>query len=228
MSQLNPDDFVISRKRKKYKFAKFHNSPLCFEHEDWLQLQAGVLQQVHTVEVGAGNGLFSVELAARNPKKQFVAMDVKADRLQKGAYEAAARGLSNVRFIRSRADQLGELFPAQSIQTIWLTFPDPYPKKRSAGRRLTHATFLATYRSLLAPTLQGRTLQAGRLHLKHDNTEFFQWSLEELVTTKWHISELSFDLHASTLSDEYKIVTTYEARWLSEGATICCVTGRPL
>ncbi|MBH1980640.1 tRNA (guanosine(46)-N7)-methyltransferase TrmB [Candidatus Saccharibacteria bacterium] len=200
---LDPNDFIITRKRKKYKFAQFANSPLCFEFDEWRK------QPVDIVEIGAGNGLFSVELAERYPERQFVALDVKGDRLQKGAYEAAARGLTNVQFIRARADQVLELFTSASLMAIWVTFPDPFPRERSAGRRLTHPTFLARYGELLCPE--------GALHLKHDNRDFFHWSLEQFVQKGWYIDELSFDLHESDLSDEYKIQTTYERRWLSEG-----------
>ena len=122
MNVVDPNDFIITRKRKKYKFAKFANSPLSFELEAWKK------QAVDVVELGAGTGLFSVELAARHPKKQFVAVDVKGDRLQKGAYEAGSRGLKNVHFVRARADQLPELFKANSIEQLWLTFPDPFGK----------------------------------------------------------------------------------------------------
>ncbi len=204
MTFLDPKEFIITRKRKKYKFAKFANSPLCFELDEWKKVAADV------VEVGAGTGLFSVELAARHPKKQFVAIDVKGDRLQKGAYEAEARGIKNVRFVRARADQLGEVVKAGSASEVWVTFPDPFPKKRSAGRRLTHPTFLYTYTKMLK--------KHGSLYLKHDNRDFFCWSLEQLVACKWRLLELSFDLHESDLSDDYKIKTTYEIRWLSEGS----------
>jgi tRNA (guanine-N7-)-methyltransferase len=205
MTKLDPKEFVITRKRKKYKFAKFANSPLCFELEEWKKAAVDV------VEVGAGTGLFSVELAARYPKKQFVAIDVKGDRLQKGAYEAEERGIMNVRFVRARADQLGEVVKAHSAQQVWVTFPDPFPKKRSAGRRLTHPTFLYTYTKLLT--------KKGSLYLKHDDRDFFCWSLEQLVACQWRLRELSFDLHDSDLSDDYKLLTTYETRWLNEGST---------
>ena len=46
---------------------------------------------------------------------------------------------------------------------------------------------------------------------------FFQWSLERLVASGWRIDQLSFDLHESELSDDYKILTPYEERWLGEG-----------
>lgn len=200
---IDPNDFIITRKRKKYRFALFANSPLCFEFEEWQK------QSVDVIELGAGTGLFSVELAARYPDKKFVAIDVKADRLQKGALEAEKRGMTNILFLRARADQLPELITEQSVESIWLTFPDPFPKKGSARRRMTHPAYLSTYTNLL----NGQ----GSLILKHDDREFFLWSLEQLVANRWLIHELSFDLHESELSDDYRILTTYEKRWLGEG-----------
>lgn len=202
---VDPNDFIISRKRKKYKFALFSNASNCYEFVEWSK------RAVDVVEIGAGNGLFCVELASRYPELSFVALDVKADRLQKGARVALDQGLNNISFIRARADQISDLFEADRLKTIWLTFPDPFPRKGSAGRRLTHPSFLGKYQELLA--------EDGKLSLKHDNLAFFEWSLEQLVASSWTINELSFDLHGSTLPDEYKILTTYEKKWLSEGLT---------
>ena len=209
---LNPDDFVIVRKRKKYKFAKFHNAENCFEFDEWRDFYRQHQPGVSRLEVGAGTGLFSVELAARYPDKLFAAIDVKADRLQKGAYIALEKDLDNIYFIRARADQIGDLFALSTLVNIWVTFPDPFPKKRAAGRRLTHPYFLRRYAQLLQP--------GGELLFKHDDRDFFCWSLEQLVAEKWQITELSFDLHESSLDDEYKIMTTYEQRWLNEGKAI--------
>lgn len=210
---VDPDEFIITRRRKKYKFARFANSPLCFEYDEWRR------RPVDVVEVGAGNGLFSVELAARHPERSYVAIDVKGDRLQKGAYEAEARGMTNVTFLRARADQLEELLTERSLRELWLTFPDPYPKKGSAGRRLTHPTFLRLYRRVLASD--------GALCLKHDSRDFFLWSLEQVVGQGWGIRELSFDLHESSLDDDYKVITSYEERWLQEGSLTNFVRATP-
>lgn len=65
MSFVDPNQFIITRKRKKYKFALFHNSPLCFEFDEWMK------REVDCLEIGAGTGLFSVELALRHPEKRF-------------------------------------------------------------------------------------------------------------------------------------------------------------
>ena len=210
---MNPDDYIISRKRKKYKFAKFYNAENCFELEEWKQ------QSVDVVELGAGTALFLVELAARYPHKQFVAVDVKADRLQKGAYDAQDRGIENIRFVRARADQIDELFTPNSLETLWLTFADPFPRERSERRRMTHPIYLKKYAALLK--------KDGSFIVKHDNRDFFHWSLEQLVNEKWRITQLSFDLHNSKLADEYKILTTYEKRWLSEGLVTNLLTAQP-
>lgn len=204
MSQLNPDDFIITRKRKLYKFALFHNSPLCFEAEQWPgQAPAS------TVELAAGTGLFSVALG-ESTGKQVLAVDVKADRLQTGARLAASKGLTNIRFLRARIeDQLVNLLPVDSVDELWITFPDPFPKKRSAKNRLTHPNFLAMYRRLLS--------RDGALYFKTDSQDLFTWSLEQLVQEGWVIKELSFDLHESELSDYYKVKTTYETRFTAEG-----------
>lgn len=215
MNQLDPNDFIITRKRKKYRFALFANSSLCFEHDEWDKSWF-----VDVVEIGAGTGQFCVELAKRHPERHYVAVDVKGDRLQKGARAAEAEGLTNVRFLRARADQLVELFKPNSIKDVWLTFSDPFPRKKSAGRRLTHPTFLHMYREIFTPD--------GSLRIKHDNPEFFQWSLEQLVADKWRITELAFDLHDSSLADDYKLYTEYERRWLSEGRVTHYMTAKPL
>lgn len=205
----DPNQYIITRKRKKYKFALFANSPLCFEFDEWDKTWPA-----DVVEIGAGTGQFVVELAARHPEINYVALDVKGDRLQKGAAEALEKGLSNIRFVRARADQLTELFTANSLREVWLTFSDPFPRKRSAGRRLTHPSFLLKYAQLL---YSESNQEHGGLYIKHDSPEFFEWSLEQLASQQWRIAERSVDLHQSDLSSDYKILTSYEKRWLGEG-----------
>ena len=209
---LDPRDFIITRKRKKYRFAKFHNAPNCFEFDEWPH------HQVDVVEIGAGTALFLVELASRHPDKTFLALDVKADRLQKGAYDAIERGVTNIFFVRARADQLNQICERASVDDIWLTFSDPFPKRRSAGRRLTHPTFLDIYATVLRPE--------GHLRVKHDNPTFFAWSLEQLVREGWLIDELSFDVHELGIDDDVSVHTSYEQRWLDEGRVTQYVSAR--
>ncbi len=202
---INPNDFIITRKRKKYRFALFANAQNCFELDEWHKQPLKNL----TVEVGAGTALFLVELARRHPKRNFIALDVKADRLQRGALLAIEQGLTNIWFVRARADQLLEVVEESSASELWLTFSDPFPRESDAKRRLTAPSFLALYQQALTPD--------GILRQKTDSHALFDWSLEQLVADGWDIRELSYDLHASNLPDDYKILTTYEQKWQSEG-----------
>lgn len=211
---LNPQDFIITRKRKKYKFALFHNSPLCFELDEW---QEQPMPDI--LEIGAGTGLFGVTLAENIPKKRIVAVDVKADRLQTGARAAEEKSVENIQFLRARADQLADTLAPHSLEMVWVTFPDPFPKERSAKHRLTHPHFLSMYASLLKPD--------GALYFKTDAAALFAWSLEQLVRQGWVIVELSFDLHESDLSDLYKQKTTYETRFTAEGLQTHFVKAMP-
>lgn len=214
MSQLDPKDFIITRKRKKYKFALFHNSPLCFEVDEWQNAPAP-----RVLEMGAGTGLFSVAMAENEPAVPHVAVDVKADRLQTGARAAEEKHLSNLQFLRARAGQLPELFQPGTFEKIWVTFPDPFPKGRAAKHRLTHSQYLKLYAGLLRP--------GGALYFKTDAHALFEWSLEQLVQEGWKIKELSFDLHESNLPERYKIMTTYETRFTGEGLKIQFVKAIP-
>jgi tRNA (guanine-N7-)-methyltransferase len=211
---VNPDDFIITRKRKKYKFAKFAGSPLCFEIEQWDRSYAP-----NAVEMGAGTGLFSVMQAQQHPEGTFLAIDVKADRLQKGAYTAMENGLRNIRFLRARAELIMDALAPRSLDIFWVTFPDPFPRRHSAGRRLTHPKFLKTYAGLLKPD--------GALYFKTDALGLFHWSLEQLVREGWKIEEVSFDLHESDLPDWYKLQTSYETRFTQEGLPINFVKATP-
>lgn len=214
MSQLDPEEYIISRKRKKYRFALFANSPICFEAEQWTgDFQPDVL------ELGAGTGLFCRALASREPAKRFLAVDVKADRLQKGAGYALDESLGNIRFLRARADQLRGLLAPKSLNRIWITFPDPFPKTRSAKHRLTYPRFLELYADLLK--------EDGAIYFKTDARDLFDWSLEQLVHEGWRIEELSFDLHDADMAEQYKIQTTYEQRFVHEGLKIHFVKATP-
>lgn len=206
---LDPKQFVITRKRKKYRFALFHNAENCFELDEWKKLGGKNI----VVEVGAGTGLFLVAMAKQELAKQFIAVDVKADRLQKGAREALELGLTNIFFVRARADQLLEIVAPQTVSALWLTFSDPFPRKRDAARRLTHSHYLDIYK-------KAHVAKNAKLYIKTDSHALFDWSLEQLVENHWQLDELTYDLHESQLPDVYKIMTSYEQKWTSQGLPI--------
>lgn len=223
--KLDPKGLMITRKRKKWKFAHFDSYVNCFSFHRGGDSKK-IRDEINTyfpssklgnkrklvLEIAAGNAQFSLELARRHPECNFVAIDIKSDRLYTSAKQALADGVENIAFLRTHMNELDQVFENNSADEIWLTFPDPFPRDRSAKHRLSHSSFLRRYRDTLTDT--------GKLKFKTDNRELFLWSLEQFVAEKWQFQELSFDLHESDLPDEYKIKTQYEERYLHEGKPI--------
>lgn len=220
MTELNIEDrfrhLVISRKRKQYKFAHFSDFNNCLEHPRGSdpQVTGNALSNFFgdkkvTVELAAGNAQFCLELARRHPEERFLAVDIKSDRLYTSAKLALEENIPNIMFLRMNLDELSRVMPVKSISELWLTFPDPFPKKKNQRKRLTHPRFQEQYRAILR--------HDATLKFKTDNRELFLWSLEQFVANSWQLLELSFDLHESHLAEEYKIKTYYEERFTNEG-----------
>jgi tRNA (guanine-N7-)-methyltransferase len=87
------------------------------------------------LELGCGKGNYTVELALRFPDKNFIGVDLKGNRLWTGAKRALELKLSNAAFIRTRIELLPHFFAENEVSEIWITFPDPYPKKSKADKR---------------------------------------------------------------------------------------------
>lgn len=165
------------------------------------------------VELGCGQGAYTVGLAQQFPQKNFVGVDIKGARLWVGSSYALANGLHQVAFLRSKVEQLREHFAPQEISTLYLTFPDPRPQGRDTKRRLTSPRFLALYRQLLQPE--------GFVYLKTDSDDLFSYTLAVLRTQTIKKLIYTEDLYRSEwLSAHYGIQTAYEKRFLRQGATI--------
>lgn len=96
----------------------------------------GVDGPVH-VEIGSGKGRFLLELAAERPELSFLAVERAAKYHKLVCLKAGRRGLSNVRLLRTTAeDLLFRLLAPDSVDALYVLFPDPWPKKRHHKRRL--------------------------------------------------------------------------------------------
>lgn len=196
------------RRRKQWKFEQFADATNCFEID---QLKPAQLASFYGnseafIELGAGTAEYSLQMARKYPEKRFLAVDIKADRLFSGARSALEEKLENIWFLRAPIDRLAECISESSIDTIWITFPDPFPRMRSAKHRLTHPRFLSICGKILKPK--------GTLQFKTDNHDLFCWSIEQFVATDWRLLHISFDLHDSMLPDETKLLTVYERHFL--------------
>jgi tRNA (guanine-N7-)-methyltransferase len=167
-----------------------------------------------TVELACGRGEYSVGLGKIFPDRNYVGVDIKGERIWKGSTLAIEQNLTNVAFLRTQILFIENFFGEGEINEIWMTFPDPRPRKRDIKRRLTSPRFLEMYKKLLSPD--------GIVRLKTDNTILFEYTLEEL-SGRTDITDLTFtrDLYESELRPEcFDIRTRYEEEFTAKGERI--------
>jgi tRNA (guanine-N7-)-methyltransferase len=100
------------------------------------------------VDLGCGDGLFLCELAQRYPDRNFLGIERLVGRVAKACRKADA--LDNVRVLNvENSYAVRYLLPETSVETFYLLFPDPWPKRRHQRRRIVKLDFLdAIHRAL--------------------------------------------------------------------------------
>ena len=166
-----------------------------------------------TLELACGKGEYTLALAKKFAQRNFIGIDIKGPRIWRGAKTALEEKITNAAFLRTYIDHITEYFEPGEVEEIWILFPDPYQEKSKSRKRLTSPIFLGRYRQILRP--------GGLIHLKTDNPQLFEFTLETVEQFKGVIHFQTPDLYASVLPDEtLSVKTFYEAAHLSEGKTI--------
>ena len=173
-------------------------------------------QPIH-IEVGMGKGHFLMDMAKLHPEINYIGIEmydsVLLRALQKREkLEEAGEKLDNLKFMCVDARLLPEIFEKGEIQRIYLNFSDPWPKARHAKRRLTSTEFLERYEKILA--------QGGRVEFKTDNTELFNFSLEQVKEAGWYLEKYTYDLHHQEEMNAGNIMTEYEEKFSLKGNPI--------
>jgi tRNA (guanine-N7-)-methyltransferase len=172
------------------------------------------------LELACGKGDYTLELARRYPEYNFIGVDVKGDRIWRGAVVADEEKLENVRFLRIYIDHIENYFGQAEVDGIWITFPDPYPGEKKSQKRLTSPTFLKRYRSILKP--------GALVHLKTDSKLLFDFTIEVVNDERLYADAIVFDVHNEPHREkDLDILTYYEKQHLQEGRTIRYVRFNP-
>lgn len=160
------------------------------------------------LEIGMGKGNFIIEMAKRYPEINFIGLEKFDSVLLKATKKLEGIKLNNLKLILFDAENIDEVFDGE-IDTLYLNFSDPWPKKRHAKRRLTNEVFLSMYDKIFKNT--------NNIIMKTDNRKLFEYSLKSLTDYGYKIEDISLDLH----SDEFDIVETeYEHKFVSLGNPI--------
>jgi tRNA (guanine-N7-)-methyltransferase len=116
------------------------------------------------VDLGCGDGSFLCALAQRMPDKNFLGIERLLSRVRMSARKAAA--LDNVRLLRMESSYaVRYLLPADSVETFYLLFPDPWPKRRHHRRRIVTSDFLGS--------IHGALQEMGSIYIATDDVDYF-------------------------------------------------------
>ena len=122
-----------------------------------------------TVEVGCGNGHFLTAQATAHPNMSFCGIDLKSERIVRCMQKVKSAELQNIQFIVGDAMlALDKCFADGQIARIYMTFPDPWPKKRHHKNRLFKPEFL--------DIVWNKLKIGGDFVFITDHEEYFEWS----------------------------------------------------
>ncbi|VEU78193.1 tRNA (guanosine(46)-N7)-methyltransferase TrmB [Mycoplasmopsis columbinasalis] len=168
------------------------------------------------VEVGMGKGEMIVELARLHPELKFYGLEKYWTVAAKTLKKAQEYNLQNFFLVIDGAVNLSTIFSGK-LNTLWLTFSDPWPKARHERRRLTHKNFLSLYQTLMSDD--------SLFKFKSDNEKLYHFSLESLQANGWKILANGTDLHNSAYAKD-NIMTGYEQKWSALGTSIKYIFAR--
>ncbi len=170
------------------------------------------------VEVGCGKGKFTVETAQANPDVLMIAVERCREAMVVAMEKARAMELTNVFFIDMDVAEIESVFAPQEIDRLFINFPDPWPRKKNAKRRLTHRSFLDRYCRVVR--------QGCEIHFKTDNAPLFAFSVEEFAACGLTVKNLTQNLHENGVVG---IMTGYEEKFHALGTPInrCEIVCKP-
>lgn len=166
------------------------------------------------IEIGMGKGEFTLIKAQENSEVNFIGIEKYATVQRIPIMKAKEIGIENLKFISGDASNILEWFNEETIDRIFINFPDPWPKEKHSKRRLVFHTYLNNYYKLLK--------NGGLIEFKTDQEDLFNFSLEQAEEkTNFKISNVIRDLHSlSKEKNPSPIKTGYENKFSKLGNKI--------
>ncbi len=168
------------------------------------------------LELGMGRGDFIIEMARKYPNINFIGLEAVDSQMVPAVQHLRNEKLANLKLICGDAMEIDQIFQKE-IDTIYLTFCDPWPKKHDDKKRFTHINYLKKYDKVFK--------KQKHIILKTDNKGFFAYSLETLSNYWYTFKRVSLDLHHDE-NPISNVMTNYEKQYFKEGRPIYYVDAR--
>ena len=169
------------------------------------------------VEIGFGRGEFLRDLAALSPQRAHLGVEVSFKRVLKMARRLARAEVRNVRLVEATGEEMvRELLPESCVETFWINFSDPWPKKRHHRRRLIQPPFLRELALRLQP--------GGRVEIATDHEGYAGWIERALAAEPWLENACAPEPFLREVPGRMR--TAYQLEWLREGRPLYFFTYR--
>ena len=158
------------------------------------------------LELGMGRGTFIIEMAKTHPNINYIGLELDKNQTATALKNIKDLQLDNLKMINADALKVAEIF-SREIDTIYLTFSEPWPKKGDEKKRFTAINYLKLYDRIFK--------KHKHIIMKTDNKILFASSLESLSSYWYTFDKVSVDLH----NDERKIeniMTDFERQYYKE------------
>ena len=158
------------------------------------------------LELGTGRGNFIIEMAKHHPNINYIGLEYDQNQIATAVNKIGSNELDNLKLICADARNIINFF-VKEIDTIYLTFSEPWPRKADEKKRFTHASYLSLYDRVFK--------KHKHIIMKTDNKILFASALESLSNYWYTFDLVSLDLH----HDERKIenyMTDFEMQYFKE------------
>ncbi len=163
------------------------------------------------IEIGFGKCGFLIGVARACPAVNFLGIEMSRKYYRKGIKKIQRTDLKNVKLLWGEAFHLFKRYIAhRSVAHIYVNFPDPWPKKRHAKRRLLTGEFL----DVAADTL----LPGGCLEIATDVETYMADTLKTLQGHERY--RCVYSLTNAELDNQRQFCSDYETGFLEEGKTL--------
>lgn len=124
-----------------------------------------------SLDIGCGTGEFLNAMAKQNPDGNFLGVEISRRAIYHAVHQAAQSDLDNILYIRADFKLLYPLFPENSLEIVYLNFPDPnYGGIKNRKNRIFSPDFL----QVMATALN----ESGRIQVVTDQRPFLLDMLE--------------------------------------------------
>ena len=166
------------------------------------------------LELACGRGEYAVGLGRMFPEQNFIGIDLKGNRIWKGASIANKEGLKNIAFVRTQIELAPNYFAKDEVDEIWITFPDPQLRWSKAKKRLTHPKFLRLYQQFLKKgkgesNNSDSNTKPGIVHLKTDSPLLYNFTLKVIELYELNLLYKTENLYAEQIIDPRCLIKTY-------------------